>query len=172
LTVNREIVRLPAVVAISRSSDKPSGSDKGRGVNAFKDYLEFCSSGVMPDRGSLSNRDMESPFEEAVASVIARMGLEVLPQVGVAGYFIDRDPGKHVAFGDFTQKRVPFGAVLKVVTKEPAAIPRRRPHPDRRFAVANTHPGQKQLLNPIARCVTISPAPSHVRSPRPAATSH
>jgi very-short-patch-repair endonuclease len=79
-----------------RPSDIQGGPDKGRGINAFKDYLEFCSSGVMPDRGSHSNGDMESPFEEAVARVIARMGLEVVPQVGVAGYFIDlgiRRPG-------------------------------------------------------------------------------
>jgi superfamily I DNA and/or RNA helicase/very-short-patch-repair endonuclease len=84
------------VFSSMRPSDIQGGPDKGRGVNAFKDYLEFCSSGVMPDRGRFSNRDMESPFEEAVARVIARMGLEVVPQVGVAGYFIDlgiRHPG-------------------------------------------------------------------------------
>jgi very-short-patch-repair endonuclease len=65
------------------------GPGKSKGVNAMKDYLEFAQTGKLPDRGIFSGRDADSPFESAVARVVMTMGLKVVPQVGVAGYFID-----------------------------------------------------------------------------------
>lgn len=62
---------------------------KSRGVVAMRDYLEFARTECIPERVKWTEREFESPFEEAVASAIADFGLEVIPQVGVAGYRID-----------------------------------------------------------------------------------
>jgi len=70
-------------------SDIQGGPDKSRGVNAYKDFLEYAMSGSLPDRGIHTGRGPDSPFEESVARVLASMGVEAVPQVGVAGYFID-----------------------------------------------------------------------------------
>lgn len=70
-------------------SDILAGPEKSRGVNAMKDYLEFAHTGHLPDRGSWSGRQPDSPFEIAVMRAVERNGLKVVPQVGVAGYFID-----------------------------------------------------------------------------------
>jgi len=72
-----------------KSSDILGGPDRSLGVNAMKDYLEFARTGTLPDRGLYTGKAPDSPFEISVASVITRMGLKVVPQVGVAGYFID-----------------------------------------------------------------------------------
>ncbi len=72
-----------------KSSEINGGPDKSFGVNAMKDYLEFAKIGRLPDRGLTSGREPDSPFEVAVSRVVRRMGLQVVPQVGVAGYFID-----------------------------------------------------------------------------------
>lgn len=62
---------------------------KSRGVAAMRDYLEFAQSGLIPDRVIRTHAEPENPFEEAVANAIADFGLQVVPQVGVAGYRID-----------------------------------------------------------------------------------
>lgn len=75
------------------SSMRPSqilgGPTKSRGVNALRDYLEFAQTGQLPESGVVTGRAPDSPFEQAVARVVAGMGLLPVPQVGVAGYFID-----------------------------------------------------------------------------------
>ena len=70
-------------------SDIHAGPDKSRGVNAYRDFLEYASVGKMRETGSESGREPGSPFEEAVAKVVESAGLEAVFQVGVAGYFID-----------------------------------------------------------------------------------
>ncbi len=65
------------------------GPDKSRGVNAMKDYLHYAMSGLLVDRGSATGREPDSPFEISVARVVEQLGLKVVPQVGVAGYFVD-----------------------------------------------------------------------------------
>lgn len=77
------------VFASMNPTDILGGPAKSVGVNAFKDYLEYSENGAVPDRGLTSKRGPESPFEESLARVIRRMGLDAVPQVGVAGYFID-----------------------------------------------------------------------------------
>lgn len=72
-----------------RPGDIVGGPGKSAGVNAFKDYLEYADTGLISQRGSLSGGVPESPFEESLARVIRGMGLEAVPQVGVAGFFID-----------------------------------------------------------------------------------
>ncbi|MGF1634817.1 MAG: AAA domain-containing protein, partial [Phycisphaerae bacterium] len=66
-----------------------AGPDKSRGVNAMKDYLAFAADGTLPTRTLATGKAPDSPFEVAVARVVRSMGLDVRPQVGVAGYFID-----------------------------------------------------------------------------------
>ncbi|WP_428305472.1 DUF4011 domain-containing protein [Lacipirellula sp.] len=84
-----------------RSSDILGGPDRSLGVNAMKDYLEFARTGTLPDRGLYTGKAPDSPFEISVASVITRMGLKVVPQVGVAGYFIDMGVLHPEKEGDF-----------------------------------------------------------------------
>lgn len=70
-------------------ADIHGGPDKSLGVNAMKDYLEYAQTGRLGERGSRSGREPDSPFEIAVARIVRGMGLQVVPQVGVAGYFLD-----------------------------------------------------------------------------------
>jgi very-short-patch-repair endonuclease len=66
------------------------------GVKALKDFLSFAETGHLHQAIS-TGRAPDSDFEVAVARALARAGFECVPQVGVAGFFIDvavRDPGK------------------------------------------------------------------------------
>ncbi|MEM9914019.1 MAG: DUF4011 domain-containing protein [Planctomycetota bacterium] len=59
------------------------------GVEAMREYLEYAHTGMVPDRGLITDRSPDSPFELAVGGVIRELGYQWVPQVGVAGYFID-----------------------------------------------------------------------------------
>jgi very-short-patch-repair endonuclease len=64
------------------------------GVVIMKHYLEYAKSGRLPT-GAPSEREPDSDFEVFVAKRLRKEGLEVVAQVGVAGYFIDiavKDP--------------------------------------------------------------------------------
>lgn len=68
----------------------------GRGVRAFKTFLQFAETGRL-GVAERSEREEDSPFEEAVKRAIESIGYEVHPQVGVAGFFVDLgivDPAK------------------------------------------------------------------------------
>ena len=58
------------------------------GVRALKKYLQFARSGILqqPDQGG---DQPANDFEESVGMVLKEHGYEVVPQVGVAGFFID-----------------------------------------------------------------------------------
>jgi len=65
-----------------------------RGVEALYNFLEYAESRklVQPKR---TNREPDSPFEEAVIHALIQHGIDLDPQVGVAGFFIDigiKDP--------------------------------------------------------------------------------
>ncbi len=60
----------------------------GRGVAAFKTFLNYAKTGLLAV-ATHSGREEESPFEEAVRRAVESLGHEVHPQVGVAGFFID-----------------------------------------------------------------------------------
>jgi very-short-patch-repair endonuclease len=67
-----------------------------RGVEAFKTFLSFAETGHLHQAIS-TGRAPDSDFEVAVAHALGRAGFHCVPQVGVAGFFIDvavRDPGK------------------------------------------------------------------------------
>ncbi|MCC5974183.1 MAG: DUF4011 domain-containing protein [Rubellimicrobium sp.] len=62
--------------------------NKALGVRMFGAWLEYSRTGHIPDAAGPQG-GTESPFEEYVAAQIERLGCEVVPQVGVAGFRID-----------------------------------------------------------------------------------
>ena len=61
----------------------------GRGVRAFRNYLEYAKTGRVQSYGRSSEREPDSEFEEVVGTVVKNLGYEIVPQVGVEGFFID-----------------------------------------------------------------------------------
>lgn len=58
------------------------------GVYMLKRWLEYSATGML-DAGTQTDRQPDSDFEVFVMNQIKSMGYEPVPQVGVAGYFID-----------------------------------------------------------------------------------
>jgi very-short-patch-repair endonuclease len=58
------------------------------GAYMLKRWLEYSASGVL-DGGESTEREPDSDFELFVIKQIEAMGCEAVPQVGVAGYFVD-----------------------------------------------------------------------------------
>ncbi len=78
------------------SSDIVVSSGSSLGVRALRDFLAYCESGKLSQMISEGNRAPDSDFEIAVMEALGSYGFECVPQVGVAGFFIDiavRDPG-------------------------------------------------------------------------------
>ncbi|WP_193222345.1 DUF4011 domain-containing anti-phage protein Hhe [Alkalilimnicola sp. S0819] len=72
------------------------GENSKRGVRALKDFLSYAERGVLPQMEHVTGRAPDSDFEVAVAAALSRAGYESVPQVGVAGFYIDlavKDPG-------------------------------------------------------------------------------
>lgn len=66
------------------------------GVKALKSFLKYAETGVLENRFE-TGKETDSPFEDEVISAIKKMGYDVEPQVGSAGFFIDiavKDPNK------------------------------------------------------------------------------
>lgn len=72
------------------------------GAQALKGFLEFAKTGKLPTQITVSGKSFDSPFEQAVAKSLEKLGYKVVPQVGVAGYFIDlgivnpSNPGQYI----------------------------------------------------------------------------
>ena len=64
------------------------GPGVSEGVRILRDYLEYAAIGKI-ETGVDTGRQPESPFEEYVLDRLRVHGLEVDPQVGVAGFRID-----------------------------------------------------------------------------------
>ena len=69
-------------------TDILTGEEKSKGVRMLRNWLEYCKTGQLGER-PWTGGGHESPFEEHVASVVAALGYEVVPQVGTAGYRVD-----------------------------------------------------------------------------------
>jgi very-short-patch-repair endonuclease len=70
------------------------------GVKALKNYLAYAKNGHL-DAPALTGREPDSEFEKWVIQMLNERGYEVVPQLGVAGYFIDlavRDPDNSGTF--------------------------------------------------------------------------
>jgi len=78
------------------SDDIVIGPTSKRGVRALRDFLSFCETGILHKTERETGRAPDSDFEIAVVSALRDEGFECIPQVGVAGFFIDVavvDPG-------------------------------------------------------------------------------
>lgn len=60
----------------------------GRGPRILRAYLDYAATGRL-DPGTGTGRQPDSDFEVFVANRLKGLGYEVVPQVGVAGFFID-----------------------------------------------------------------------------------
>lgn len=71
------------------------------GVRALKGYMQFARNGISARPELSPGAEPSNEHEAAVGSVLKAEGYEVIPQVGVSGYFIDlavRHPKKPGAF--------------------------------------------------------------------------
>jgi very-short-patch-repair endonuclease/DNA polymerase III delta prime subunit len=72
-----------------------------RGVVALKHFLAYARTGILQQPYS-TGKEPESPFEEVVIKALEQNGIEVEPQVGTAGFFIDiavkdhENPGRYI----------------------------------------------------------------------------
>ena len=76
------------VFSSMQANDIAVGPDISEGVRILRDYLEYAATGNI-ETGVDTGREPESPFEEYVLERLRNQGLEVIPQVGVAGFRID-----------------------------------------------------------------------------------
>ncbi len=73
----------------------------GSGLKAFKHFLQYAEHGRLGVATPVG-RPPDSPFEEEVIETLERLGYEVHPQVGCAGFFIDmavtdpNQPGRYL----------------------------------------------------------------------------
>ena len=85
-----------AVFTSLRADDIDLARATGRGVRAFKTFLQYAETGRL-GVAEQTDREEDSPFEVAVRHAVEGLGYEVRPQVGVAGFFVDLgviDPAK------------------------------------------------------------------------------
>jgi superfamily I DNA and/or RNA helicase len=71
-----------------KPSDINVAQGSNLGVHALRDYLEYAETGRL-DTGDATGREPDSEFEEFVRDRLRQKGFDVVPQIGVAGYFID-----------------------------------------------------------------------------------
>ena len=69
-------------------NDIRTDASRHAGPRVLKRYLKYAATGEM-DVPTSSGREMDSPFEEAVASALRKEGYSVDAQVGSAGFFVD-----------------------------------------------------------------------------------
>jgi very-short-patch-repair endonuclease len=58
------------------------------GVRALKQYLIYARSGVL-QQADAGSEQPTNDFERSIGAVLKELGFEIVPQVGVAGFFID-----------------------------------------------------------------------------------
>jgi very-short-patch-repair endonuclease len=78
------------------SEDIIADPTRKRGVHALRDFLAFCETGILHKTVREEDRPPDSDFEIAVMAALRDEGFDCVPQVGVAGFFIDvsvLDPG-------------------------------------------------------------------------------
>lgn len=78
------------------SDDIVASATSKRGIQALRDFLSYCETGILHKTQRETGRAPDSDFEVAVMNALEKEGFECIPQVGVAGFFIDVavvDPG-------------------------------------------------------------------------------
>ncbi|PZV07295.1 MAG: hypothetical protein DCF22_22255 [Leptolyngbya sp.] len=76
------------VFSSMKSSDIRPSPTSNRGVQVLKEYLEYAQTQRL-QTAVVTGREPDSDFEIFVAERLRQKGYEVVPQVGVSGYFID-----------------------------------------------------------------------------------
>lgn len=76
------------VFSSMKSSDIRPSPNSNRGVRVLKEYLEYAQTQQL-QTAIVTGREPDSDFEVFVAERLRQQGYEVVPQVGVSGYFID-----------------------------------------------------------------------------------
>lgn len=77
-------------------ADLETDKTKWAGVRVLKSFLHFAEKGELLNTVE-SGREMDSPFEREVMKAIEQLNFDAVPQVGVAGFFIDmavKNPNK------------------------------------------------------------------------------
>lgn len=73
-----------------------ANEESSLGVKSLKAYLNFARTGQLIGHDGVQQKAPDSDFEISVMEALSKKGFECVPQVGVAGYFLDlavRDPG-------------------------------------------------------------------------------
>jgi very-short-patch-repair endonuclease len=65
------------------------GYNSSPGAIAFRRYLSYAKTGTLEDYGVETGKEPDSEFEVSVIRVLRDIGYEAVPQVGVAGYYVD-----------------------------------------------------------------------------------
>ena len=81
----RRIVTFSSMVPPDIKAETP---EQNAGAFLLRRWLEYSATGIL-EAGEETRREPDSAFEEFVIEQIEAMGCEAVPQVGVAGYFID-----------------------------------------------------------------------------------
>ena len=81
----RRIVTFSSMTPPDIKAETP---DQNAGAFLLRRWLEYSVTGVL-EAGEVTRREPDSAFEEVVIDRIEAMECEAVPQVGVAGYFID-----------------------------------------------------------------------------------
>lgn len=76
------------VFTCMRPSDIVLGEGASRGLVALRNYLEFANDQPLTEV-AVGTGPVESPFEQSVVDLVKILGFRAVPQVGVAGFFID-----------------------------------------------------------------------------------
>jgi very-short-patch-repair endonuclease len=80
-----------------QASDIKLTEKSSTGVIALKNFLDYAATGNLPKQYKLTDREPDSDFEISVMQQLQQAGFEVVPQLGVNGFFIDlavRDPNQ------------------------------------------------------------------------------
>ena len=72
-----------------RPTDILVGPSTSRGLVALRNYLEYAMNVPLSEVARPTGGGVESPFEQAVLEIVEAIGYRAVPQVGVAGFFID-----------------------------------------------------------------------------------
>ena len=63
--------------------------DSKKGVTDLRNFLKYCETGILHDTVVHTGKTFDSEFEVSLAEALSQRGYKCLPQVGVAGFYID-----------------------------------------------------------------------------------
>ena len=85
-----------------RAADIDLNRTSSRGVRALKTFLAYAETGVLEDAAGESGREIDSPFQSAVATKLRSQGYDIHEEVATGGKFIDlavvdpEHPGRYI----------------------------------------------------------------------------